>query len=90
MRLRFERCFLHHRATQMIMSRIFIANMRINGYKVDKELRVTVHQEAMFHEAYTGPNRGYEFARRYECIKLLEYHKRQKILQTDRSFVFYV
>ena len=36
---------------------------------------------------YTGPNTGFEFRWRCECIKSLEHHKRQKILQTNRSFV---
>ena len=35
-----------------------------------------------------GHNTGFEFMRQYECIKSLDHHKRQKILQTDRSFVF--
>ena len=34
------------------------------------------------------PNTGFEFWQQYECIKFLEHHKRQKILQTDRSVVF--
>ena len=34
------------------------------------------------------PSTGCEFGWRYECIKSLEHHKRQKILQTNRSFVF--
>ena len=33
-----------------------------------------------------GPNTGFEFGGRYECIKLLEHNKRQKIV--DKSFVF--
>ena len=37
---------------------------------------------------FAGPNTGFEFGLQYECIKLLEYYKRQEILQTDRSFVF--
>ena len=36
----------------------------------------------------TGPNTGIKVGQRYECIKSLEHHKRQKILQTDRSSVF--
>ena len=35
----------------------------------------------------TGPNTGFEFGRRYEFIKLLKHHIRQKLLQTDRLFV---
>lgn len=35
-----------------------------------------------------GPNTGFEFGRRYECIKSMEYHKRQKILLTDTFFPF--
>ena len=34
------------------------------------------------------PTTGFEFMWRYECIKSLEHHKCQKILQTDRSFMF--
>ena len=37
---------------------------------------------------YAGPNAGFECGQQYGCIKSLEYHKRQKILQTDRSFMF--
>ena len=33
-----------------------------------------------------GPNAGFEFGRRYECIKSIEYHKSQKILLTDKFF----
>ena len=36
-----------------------------------------------------GPNTGFEFWQRYECIKFFEHHKRQKILQTDRSVKFW-
>ena len=36
----------------------------------------------------SGHNTGFEFGQRYECIRSLEHHKRQKILLTDRSFVF--
>ena len=36
----------------------------------------------------SGSNKGFEFRQQYEYIKLLEHHKCQKILQTDRSFVF--
>ena len=36
----------------------------------------------------SGPNRGFEFVQRYECIKLLEYQKREEILQKDKSFLF--
>ena len=36
----------------------------------------------------SGSNTGFEFGRRYKCIRSLEHHKCQKILQTDRSFVF--
>ena len=35
-----------------------------------------------------GLNAGFEFGRRYECIKSMEYHKRQKILLTDKFFPF--
>ena len=35
-----------------------------------------------------GPNTRFEFGQRYECIKLPEYHKRQKIVQTDRLIAF--
>ena len=34
-----------------------------------------------------GSNTGFEFGQRYECIKFLEHHKRQKMFQSDRSFV---
>ena len=37
---------------------------------------------------YIWPNTGFEFGRQHECITLLKDHKCQKILQTDRSFVF--
>ena len=36
----------------------------------------------------SGPNAGFELGWQYECIKSLEHHKCQKILQTDRSFLF--
>ena len=36
----------------------------------------------------SGPDTGFEFGRQYECIKSLDHHKRQKVLQTDRCFVF--
>ena len=34
------------------------------------------------------PNTVFEFGWRHECIWPLEHHKRQKILQTDRCFLF--
>ena len=38
--------------------------------------------------SHSGPKTRFEFGRRYKFIKSLEHHKRQKILQTDRSFAF--
>ena len=46
--------------------------------------RFTTHA----HFPKTGPNIGFKAGQRYECITSLERHKRQKILPTDRSFVF--
>ena len=36
----------------------------------------------------SGPKTRFEFGQRYKFVKSLEHHKRQKILQTDRSFAF--
>ena len=35
-----------------------------------------------------GPNAGFEFGLRCQYIKSMEYHKRQKILLTDKFFPF--
>ena len=35
------------------------------------------------------PNAEFEFGRRYECIKSMEYHKRQKILLKVKFFRFW-
>ena len=38
-----------------------------------------------------GPNTGFEFGRRYECIKSMDHKKRRNILLTHRfSVLFYV
>ena len=55
----------------------------VNDISDDPEIKKTPEEDMKI-----GPNTGFEFGRWYVCIKLLEHHKCQKILQADRSFVF--
>ena len=56
--------------------------------KEKKSMDVISAENFPFLDNRPVPNTGLEFGRQYECIKSLEYHTYQKILQTDRSFVF--
>ena len=48
----------------------------------------SINRYAKANNKYTGTNTEFEIGRQYECIKSLEHQKRQKISQTNRSFVF--
>ena len=49
---------------------------------------MTIHIHNEMNIQCLGPNIGFEFGWQYECMKFLEHHKHQRILQTNMSFVF--